>query len=211
MLMEEALLPHTIKLVQWWDRVLALPGAAEIKEVLQFLTAISASFWFLSRVFGWAALQVHENLDYSLAVLFAVFYNVALAVLFASVMALSIHAEKHASPVYWRFQAGGFVLVYLVLSMVYMDREGKLDDYGLLGYAAGVLVFLAAMVRPAWIQNPAVERTREAVYWLSEGWPNRVVAAYFIYEGGRRFLRVVVRPLQEPLRRLRFKIFFRHA
>lgn len=205
---EEALIPYLTRAILWWDRVLALPGAAATKEVLRFLIAISSSFWFLSRVFGWAALQVHDNLDYSLAVLFAVFYNIALALLFASVMAAAIYSEKHGAPTYWRYQAGGFIVVYFVLSMVYMDREGKLDDYGLLGYAAGLVAFLVLILRPRWTLNPVTAHTRLAMDWLSQGWPGRIVTAIFVYELCRRALRVVINPLREPFRRLRYKIFF---
>lgn len=205
---EEALLPHLTRAIQWWDRVMVVPGAAATKEVLRFLMALSSSFWFLSRLFGWAALRVHDTLDYSLAVLFAVFYNLALALLFASVMALAIYTEKHGSPAYWRYQAAGFVFVYFVLSMVYMDREGKLDDYGLLGYGAGLVCFLALILHPKWAANPVTAHTRAAMDWLSSGRPGRVVTAVFVYELGRRLLHVVINPLRRPFQRLRFKIFF---
>mgnify|MGYP001605868572 CR=1 FL=1 len=90
--MEQALLPWVARVIAWHDGLMAIPAARAAMELLSFLIGLSSGFWLLSKVLGRAALLLHRLLDHSLAELFAVVYNIVLAVLYASVLVYAIIA-----------------------------------------------------------------------------------------------------------------------
>lgn len=171
------------RLVTLWDRLMAVPGARPALEGCAFLLAVSGAFWFLSGLLGRAALALHDALDHSLAVLFAVSYNLALAVLFGAVMAAAVFRAGEGSALMLAYQAAGFLLVYLVLSAAYADAQGAVDEYAAAGYAAGLTAFLAGCVSTAWLSWPAVRQAEAWTVWAWSRWPGKAVAALSTLEG----------------------------
>lgn len=196
--MEEKLVAQLSRAIQAWDRLLAIPHVRPVLLGFFFLAATSGAFWFISRLLGLVALRIHSSLDYSLAVLFAVAYNVALAVMFASVMALAVYKRAAGTDDLLAYQTAGFIFVYLVLSAAYSDAEGVVDEYALAGYAGGLAVYLACCVRTSLLNVPAVGRVYDAVSWAMSPGPHRLIVAAGAAQG-------IVFALRGVRRRLFFK------
>jgi hypothetical protein len=189
---EAAVIDYLTSAIQLYDRLMAVPHVRTTVETLLFLSGTSGAFWFLSRVLGRVALAIHDSLDYSLAVLFAVSYNLALAVLFAGVMALAIFRRSAGSELLLGYQAAGFVFIYLVLSAAYSDHEGKIDEYSVVGYFGGLAAFLLCCVHSQWLTHPAVARAHGVVNWIRFGWAGKVALALSVLQGvlwGTRYVR----------------------
>ena len=135
--------------------------------MIWLLVSLSGSFWLLSKVFGLIALGVHKVLDHSLAELFAVAYNIGLAVLYSSVLVYASIRERGGKGDSFAFQAAGFVLVYLVLGATFSGHDGHVDEHALPGYWTGVLSYLFFCIRTRYLINPVTPRAYLAVSWLS--------------------------------------------
>ena len=212
MMDQTRLIEELTRLIQAWDRLMQVPGARPAYDVLAFLFGVSGAFWFLSRLMSYAALKIHDNLDHSLAVLFAVAYNAVLALLFASVMFYAILAEKGGSPSYLLYQFSGFVFLYVILGAAYADKDtGRVNEYGILGYAAGLIGYLILAVRREWASHPLVQTAHGVISWMLQGWTSRLMVAYALYEIGRRAWHAARESLarnQGRLHRLRRRFFF---
>ena len=92
--MEAWLLPWTTRAVLLHDRLMAIPAARSWVEILTALFGLSGSFWLLSKGFGRVAEAVRRELDHSLAELFAVLYNLALAVLYSAVLVYAAISQR---------------------------------------------------------------------------------------------------------------------
>ena len=147
------------------------------KDVLTFLFGMSGAFWLLSKAAGRLALGIHHVLDRSLAELFAVIYNLALAILFASVLVYAIIAERGGKDDFLAYEAAGFALVYLVLGAVYAEKSGKISEYALPGYWGGLAAYLLFCVRTQYLHNPVTPRAYEGVAWIMHGWLGKAAAA----------------------------------
>lgn len=181
--MEDRLVAHLARLIQWWDKVLEIPHVRPVLLGFLFLSATSGAFWFLSRLLGMVALRIHSSLDYSLAVLFAVFYNIALAVAFSGVMALAIFKRTAGTDDMLAYQAAGFVFIYLVLSAAYSDATGVVDEYALAGYVAGLISYLAFCIHSNLLSVPAVAKVYEGVDWAMSPGPQRVIGSLGAAQG----------------------------
>lgn len=181
--MEDKLVARLARLIQWWDKVLEIPHVRPVLQGFVFLSATSGAFWFLSRVFGVVALKIHSSLDYSLAVLFAVFYNIALAVAFSGVMAFSIFKRTAGTDDLLAYQAAGFVFIYLVLSAAYSDATGVVDEYALAGYVAGLASYLLFCVHTSFLNLPAVADAYKAVDWAMSPGPQRIIGSLGAAQG----------------------------
>lgn len=194
----DAFVPLGARLVSAWDAFLALPGARAVVEAAIFLCGTSGTFWLLSRFLSRAAKALHDALDESLAALFAVSYNVALAALFGAVMAAAAFAAAHGSAFLLAYQAAALVFVYLVLGAAYFDEEGRLDEYSGAGYVGGLAAFLACSVRTQWLSLPVVVHAQGLVAWAWHGWLGKLAGTVAAAEGALY-----------AADRLRRKLFFR--
>lgn len=216
---EETVVRWGAEAMRLWDAYMAVPGVKPAYEILLFLISISGSFWLLSRLFGWVALKIHDSLDRSLAVLFAVVYNIVLALLFSSVLYLGIMAEKGDTRSFMLYQVCGFVYVYILLGAVYADRRtGEIDEYGILGFIGGLVSYLAFAVHPALLGNRPTVLAYEALQAMKEGWVGRVVSAYFLYASlrycaglGWKGLLLLLAPFARVHRRFFFETPSRHS
>ena len=102
-------------------------------------------------------------------------FAVLLALLFASVMFLAIMTEKGHTRSYFFYQAGGFVFIYIVLSSIYADRKGKIDEYGILGFAGGLLAYLVFAVRPDLLGNALTLTAYGSLQAMKRGLLGRLV------------------------------------
>ncbi len=180
----DGLVPVGARAIRLYDAALADPRWGPALRAAVFLFGISGAFWFASQVLSAAALKVHDALDHSLAALFAVSYNLALAVLFGAVMAAAVFRQAAGSALLLGYQAAAFVLVYFVLSAAYSDASGVVDEYAVVGYVGGLAAFLLCCVRTEWLSHPAVLRAHAFVSWVYHGWPGKVAAAVSVAEGG---------------------------
>ena len=185
--------------VELYQRLLAVPGVRPWKDMLTFLFGMSGGFWLLSKAAARVAVGIHHALDRSLADLFAVVYNLALAVLFSSVLVYAIYAERGGKDDFLAYQAAGFVLVYVVLSSVYAEKSGKIGEYALPGYWAGLGAFLLFNVRSQYLRNPVTPRAYEWTAWAMRGWPAKATAALTALALAYRGLRLVGRKLSASL------------
>lgn len=211
---EEAVIQWGTQALLLWERYLAIPGVRPLYELVLFLTSVSGTFWLLCALMGYVALKIHDGLDRSLAVLFAVTYNVVLGLLFASVMFLAIMTEKGHTRSYFFYQAGGFVFVYLVLSSVYADRKGKIDEYGILGFAGGLLAYLAFAVRPDLLGNRLTLTAYGSLQAMKQGLVGQVLAAWVVYQSGIYVAKHGWRALTDllsPVAALAKRFFFERA
>lgn len=167
-------------LIQWHDRLLAIPWVREWLDVLVFLFGVSGAFWILSKAAGRLAAGIHAVLDRSLAELFAVVYNLALAVLFASVLVYSIYAERGGRANFLAYEAAGFVLVYLVLGSTYAEKSGKISEYALPGYWGAQAAYLVFCVRSQYLRNPVTPRAYAWTAWAMRGWVAKLAALFTV-------------------------------
>jgi hypothetical protein len=196
--MEQALLPWLTRGVIWFDKAMAVPAVRSWFEILRELVGISGAFWLLSKFLGRAALLIHRLLDHSLAELFAVAYNLALAVLYSSVLVYAAIAERGGRSDFFAFQAAGFVMCYVVLGATYREPSGRLSEYALPGYVGGLASYLFFCVKTKPLSNPVTPKLYEAL-------------TLFLRSGAARYvtLLAVAIAVVESLRRLRFYLLFR--
>lgn len=184
--MEAAAVRWLTAAVVWTDRVLAFPGVRPWADALLLLAGVSGAFWAVSRLFSRLALVVHDQLDRSLADLFAVVYNAFLAALYASVLARCVGA---AASDRLAFQGAGFVILYLTLNAAYSDGDGAVDEHALPGWLAGLGGYLLLCARPAWTANPATLKTHAALGWLLRHGVGRWLTCLALALYGLRLLR----------------------
>jgi len=179
----DALVPHMTRAILLWEHTLATPVLGPMIKAFMFLGGTSGSFWFLSHVLGVIATKIHDGLDYSLAVVFAVFYNAGLAVLFGGVMAAALIKTFAANEAFMAYEAGGFIFVYLVLGSAYLDSEGRLNDYTIVGYFAGLAAFVACCVHQSLLAHPALADAHAAVHWVSHHPAGKALLGLFALQG----------------------------
>jgi hypothetical protein len=177
---EAVLLPWGIRLVHYHDKVMAYPLVRTWKDVLVFLISISGAFWLISKAVSAVALLTHSMLDRALAELFAVSYNVVLAVLFSSVLVHGIIVERGGKDDFFYCQAAGFVLVYLVLGAAYTERSGHITEYAIPGFIAGLGSYLFFCLRTQYLVNSATSIAYQGIVWMMSGWPRRLIIAYAV-------------------------------
>lgn len=200
--MEAWLLPWTTRAVLLYDRVMAIPAARSWTEILTAIFGLSGSFWLLSKGFGLVAEALRRELDHSLAELFAVLYNLALAVLYSAVLVYAAISQRGGKDDFLAFEAAGFVFAYVTLSLVYAERSGEINPYAWPGFCAGLCSYLFFCFRTQYLANPLVERAYAAVAWLTTGAPARLIlmfgAATAILQAwrwcGRHVSRLIGRP-----------------
>ncbi len=183
----DSAVPAVTRLIEWRDAykvwVLVLRRRYPVVEIAFFLSALSGAFWFLSQIFSFAVLKVHDCLDDSLAALLAVGYNFTLGVAFSAVLALGIIREKGGTDYFLAYQAAGFAFTYLVLGAAYAERTGEINEYAILGYAGGLVAYLAFCVHTQLLGSPWVGRAYEAVRFVIHGWPGKVASLFSIGQG----------------------------
>jgi len=194
-----ALQPWLDRGAQAYARAMAVPGVRARKELLTFLLGMSGAFWLLSKAASRVAAGIHHALDRSLADLFAVVYNLALSVLFASVLVFAIYAERGGKDDFLAYQAAAFVLIYVVLGSVYAEKSGKVSEYALPGYWGGLAAFLFFCLRSQYLRNPVTPRAYEWVSWAMRGWVGKAAAAFTALQLLYRGLRALGRKLSASL------------
>jgi len=179
----DSLVEPLTKAMLWWEHVMAMPGVRPAVQGVTFVSGTSGAFWFLSHVCGIAALKIHDALDYSLAVVFAVFYNAGLAVLFGGVMAAAVVKVSAGGEWLMAYEAAGFIFCYFVLGMAYLNKDGKLDDYTVVGYFAGLITFVAGCVHASLLAHPVLATAHETVSFVLRHPLGKVVLALFAAQG----------------------------
>ncbi len=176
--MEARLLPWTTRAVQWHDRAMAIPTVRSWVEILTIVLGISGSFWLLSKALSYVAVGIHGLLDRSLAELFAVLYNLALAVLYSSVLVYAAIRLRGGKNDFLAFEAAGFVVAYLMLKAVYAERSGEISAHALPGYWGGIASYLFFCLRTQYLVNPATPKAYAAALWLTHGVQGLVVTLF---------------------------------
>ena len=196
--MEQSLLPWLTRAVVWHDKIMAVPTVRSWVEIIQQIVGISGAFWLLSKALGRVALVIHRLLDHSLAELFAVAYNFALAVLYSSVLVYAAVTERGGQHDFLAFKAAGFVLCYLVLSATYHEPSGHMSEYALPGFWGGLASYILFCARPRYLSNPVTPRLYQGI-------------ALFLRSGAARWVTLfaVAAALAQALHRLRFYLLFR--
>jgi len=193
---------------RWHVFIQAARQAHPSLDVLWFLGALSGDFWFLSALLGRVVLVVHDALDESLGALLAVAYNIALAVAFSAALASSIIIERAGSDYFYHYQAAGFAFAYVVLGAVYAERSGEISEYAILGYAAGLVAYLAFCIHSSLVHLPWAGRLYVVMRWAVHGWPGKVSAAFSLVQGAIFAWHAVQRRMRGPTWRFRKAVFF---
>jgi hypothetical protein len=200
--MRELLEPFIDRYLPWYREAMAVPQVRASVELLAFLLGVSGTFWLLTRALGRVALGVERVLDRALADLFTVVYNIALAVLFASVLVQGIYVERGGKDDFLAYQAAGFALVYIVLSSVYAEKSGKIGEHALPGYWAGVLGYLIFCVKSQYLRNPVTPVVYGWVAFIMKGWPGKAIALITLAQLLWRGLRWLARSASSAISRL---------
>jgi hypothetical protein len=179
----DALVPPMTNAMLKWEHLMQVAGVRPVFQAVTFLSGTSGAFWFISHVCGLVAVKVHAWLDYSLAVVFAVFYNAGLAVLFGGVMAAAVVKVSAGGDWLMAYEAGGFIFTYFVLGMAYLSSEGKLDDYTVVGYFAGLATFVAGCVHQSLLAHPALATAHETVSWIVSHALGKTLLGLFALQG----------------------------
>lgn len=182
------LVPWISRVVALSERYYALYDAAKRThptfDVAVYLSAFSGDFWFLSRFLGYLVLQIHDAMDESLGALLAVAYNIVLGVAFSAVLVLGIFREKGGSPYFYHYEAAGFAFAYVVLGATYAERSGEISEYAILGYAAGLIAYLAFCVHGSLVGGAWAMSLYSTVSWVVHGWVGKVTAALSVIQAG---------------------------
>ncbi|MBI3552827.1 MAG: hypothetical protein HY077_09935 [Elusimicrobia bacterium] len=187
----EPLIPYLTQAILLWERVMADPSAGPAISALLFLTGMSGAFWFISKLLGILALQVHDILHEDFAALFALSYNTVLASLFGGVMGLAVF-RKGEGPFLLAWQAAGFVFVYMVLSANYANSRGEVDPHTGGGYAGGIAAYFLVCLFPHWLSaHPVLVRAHEAVTWTVHSPAGKIMLAVSVIQGVLYGLRAV--------------------
>ncbi len=185
--------PRLAQAIAFARAAYAVPEVKAAVDCLTLLSGTSAAFWILSKVLGRVALALHGALDRALADLFAVGYNLALAVLYASVIASAVALGGAGGARFLWSKAAGFLFVYVTLRSVNSDREGKVDEYGLLGYVGGVASYIVFLLRPGWLAHPVFTHLYDVVLAVMQAGIARALTALAVVRALFVFARVVAR------------------
>ena len=161
--------------ILWAQPILAKPWVREWLQTLKILVGVSGAFWVLARLAGWVAHAVHDSMEHSIGELFAVVYNLALSLTYASVLVHASYAERGGTDSFLAFQAAGFVLAYLTMSASFSGSDGEIDDYAWPAFWAGLGAYLFFCVRSQYLHNPVTLKAYAAVVWAMRGWLVRLV------------------------------------
>jgi hypothetical protein len=194
--------PEALKAYQMAKAVYAIPEVKTVVDSFFILAGASGAFWLISKGLSRLALWVHDSLDFSLAVLFAVSYNIVLAVLYASVIAMLVAMDGKGGGTYLYYKIAGFIFVYFTLHVVYADRHGKLDEYGLLGYIGGVSAYILFILKPKYLENPVTLPLYDVVYFIMKGWVGRSTTILGVLAVVYQLLRKVAQGIIALFRRL---------
>lgn len=175
--------PQLMQAVAFVRAAYAVPEIKTVVDSFLFLSGTSAAFWLLSKAFGYLALGIHDALDESLAVLFAVTYNIVLAVLFATIIAYSVVMTGKGGGLFIWYKVAGFICVYVMLTVVYGDKSGKVDEYGLLGFLGGLISYIYLLLKPALLRHPVANQGYDIVYFVMQSGIARVLTAVAIVRG----------------------------
>ena len=161
-------------------RALEVWRSAALQEALRPLlvfSSISAMFWLLARFSGALAYAIARVLPEELGSLLAVFYNLALALLYSTLMFFTASTGRwHASAV-WR-EACGFAFLYVALGAAYMDRSTRqINAYAWPGYVAGLSGYLLLAFWPSWADQPLLAELHGLLAALSDGGVGYVLTA----------------------------------
>jgi hypothetical protein len=200
--MREILEPLVHQYFPWYAEAMKIPAVKATADLLVFLFGVSGAFWLLSKASSRVALGIQHALDRSLADLFTVVYNIVLALIFSSVLVYAIYAERGSKDDFLAYQCAGFALVYIVLSSVYSEKSGKLSEYALPGYWAGVIGYLVFCVKSQYLRNPVTPFVYEWVAWIMRGWPGKVIAVLTLTQLLWRGIRLVAAAVSNSLSRL---------
>ena len=72
----------------------------------------------------------------------------------------------------------GFVLVYLMLSALYSEPSGRISEYALPGFWAGLASYLFFCLRTQYLVNPVTPQAYAAVAWVMRGPAGRFVLLF---------------------------------
>lgn len=200
--MREILEPLVNQYFPWYRQAMASPAVKAAADLLVFLFGVSGAFWLLSKASSRVALGIQHALDRALADLFTVVYNIVLALLFSSVLVYAIYAERGGKDDFLGYQCAGFALVYIVLGSVYAEKSGKISEYALPGYWAGLIGYLVFCVKSQYLRNPATPFVYEWVAWIMRGWPGKVIAIITLLRILWRGIQLLAAAISDALSRL---------
>ena len=169
--------------LQPWLELWRRPEVVEAKAFFVQLGGISGGYWLISSFLGHTAEAIHDRLIHELAILFAISYNILLAVVYSMVMALPVFL--YGDGTFWR-KAVGFIVVYIALKGVYVDEHAEeADDYSVWGLVMGLWAFLSFAVFPEPLRNPLTEKVYSVASGIAASWVGTATTAFAF---GRVFL-----------------------
>jgi hypothetical protein len=185
-----------------YQRLMAIPAVSAWAPVLGFLLGVSGAFFLVSKALSYVALFIHRMLDHSLAELFAVIYNIVLAILYSSVLVYSITAERAGRDDFLAHQAAGFVIAYIMLGSAFSEPDGKISEYALPGYWAGLAVYLLFCVHSEFLSNPVTPRVYAWVAWAMRGWLGKAAVMVAMLRFAWQAVLMITRRSTHPLARM---------
>ena len=140
-----------------------------------------------------------------MAVLLAVWYNVFLSVLFSAVLFTAMALRGGRGGMFIWYEFAGFVFLYFVLGAVCSDSEGKIDEYGVLGFISGLVSYIVFAAHAKFLRCRLFADAYALTDWMMNGWVGGLMAALAVLEGLLYLIRLGfkgVALLFKPLMRL---------
>jgi hypothetical protein len=191
----EQLLPAALEL---WRS----PECRRVVSIVAWLSAVSGGFWLLAKVMG-AIVELFSELFFEeLWAAFATLYNIVLAVFFSATLFAAASRGAGSGELYLR-RGCGLVLLYLVLSAAYADRdEGYIDEHARPGWVMGLVSYIFFAAVPVLTEQPRLYELIDLMKMVADSWVGKASAAlvslalaYRLARGGMRAMFNTLSPI----------------
>ena len=147
-------------------------------------SVISASFWLIVFLLGFAALAIYSALKEAAGYWFLILYKAALAVFFASVMVIPIILMREYGYSWWWYLFS-FLFFYFSLSRAYAEDRSAAGTYG---YLIGIVFFPVFAIFHDLTFNPVTIAFFKAITWLINSWIGALIGIYVLFKIGSYIL-----------------------